>query len=912
MAGNTGFMDSPASTLSTKRPRPDQEHTSNPRTKRIHPNTSKACNACRKQKSRCEQLPGDGDGCHRCVILAIPCIFKPEVPPIQTKERKQRVLLPRVQTQKSNEKAGDGKDGRLSSPDNSRLQVLANTTELLSSASEQPPPPVSSSRPKTPLLLQMLSTVESTLLPPPHIDTHTLRFRTDWQRWVAPLTLLRDLLRRNTAPEPHWRQDARPVEADLLSPLEVRQLRQHFFTQYAPWLPTISLFATSTTIPATISPFLSTVIHATAARTLPTPLPFSTISSLRASSLHHVGHIFANPMSYPVIETLYALLALIMWPLEPADDVTSLIHGAKRMAQSADNGRLGLSAHGVYSIVPSIPPSAANLSPEDLDLIRLWYALCTNETIFTLGAGTIATPPPTILLITALGSPSNIALSNRPIADILLTFQASLHRVIVGAMGERTLQPNGSIADGTGRDGSIQSSQAIAKTPEAMLEYSRKVFTFLSKLEEWDIEFKSVKAESPRASHIHFATLEIEYHYLTLIYVTHSLITMCYAIPLKHTFVEAKCSIWSWSVTANKAAHRILELWNKFSSAMSEPGPNHNINNSTTNGAAANQNSPPCTSSRTSPSLSPRHPSSQTLQSQSTGTSLLSLAPNRIYAMVVVAVMLILRHQVAAYEFGRRRSILEIPPAGFTKQAEMAIRRVVRSMGSYSVARSPTSNSSSDQREGIGDIDGGRRTGHAAVRYAEIIDALLRIWEEKHAAKVYAFSSSSGTGACDEPDILSCPCSGSAETSAMTTATRFNSPYSLDSTLPSCDSEHTHAHVPFHHASHSHSHTSHPPHNSLPFQPPQPHYPPPKSCSDSQHIPQPQSYSHLQPAQHPHPHYAPYQSPLEIDLSLLGTDLFSDAAAAFAWDGLGSLDWSLGFEPGSDGGGYNGTGMGMV
>ncbi|KIJ35085.1 hypothetical protein M422DRAFT_262642 [Sphaerobolus stellatus SS14] len=103
---------------------------------------------------------------------------------------------------------------------------------------------------------------------------------------------------------------------------------------------------------------------------------------------------------------------------------------------------------------------------------------------------------------------------------------------------------------------------------------------------------------------------------------------------------------------------------------MSELGPNHNINNSTTNRAAANQNAPPCTSSRTSPSLSPRHPFSQTLQSQSTGTSLLSLAPDRIYTMVVVAVMLILQHQVAAYKFGCRRSILEIPPTGFTKQAE--------------------------------------------------------------------------------------------------------------------------------------------------------------------------------------------------------------------------------------------------
>ncbi|KIJ48235.1 hypothetical protein M422DRAFT_248031 [Sphaerobolus stellatus SS14] len=39
----------------------------------------------------------------------------------------------------------------------------------------------------------------------------------------------------------------------MLSPLEAR-LKEHFFMQYAPWLPTISLFATFTTIPAMISP----------------------------------------------------------------------------------------------------------------------------------------------------------------------------------------------------------------------------------------------------------------------------------------------------------------------------------------------------------------------------------------------------------------------------------------------------------------------------------------------------------------------------------------------------------------------------------------------------------------------------------------------------------------------------------
>ncbi|KIJ52029.1 hypothetical protein M422DRAFT_243614 [Sphaerobolus stellatus SS14] len=97
---------------------------------------------------------------------------------------------------------------------------------------------------------------------------------------------------------------------------------------------TSHLFATTTTIPSTISPFLSTVIHAPASRRWSSSLPSSTISSLRALSLHHVGQIFANPTSYPVIKSLYVLLALIMWPLEPVDDDSLFIHGAKRRRRS--------------------------------------------------------------------------------------------------------------------------------------------------------------------------------------------------------------------------------------------------------------------------------------------------------------------------------------------------------------------------------------------------------------------------------------------------------------------------------------------------------------------------------------------------------------------------------------------------
>lgn len=60
------------------------------------PKTSKACNACRKQKSRCERLAGDSEGCHRCSVIGIPCVFDTE--PISTditKTRRPRPILPK-------------------------------------------------------------------------------------------------------------------------------------------------------------------------------------------------------------------------------------------------------------------------------------------------------------------------------------------------------------------------------------------------------------------------------------------------------------------------------------------------------------------------------------------------------------------------------------------------------------------------------------------------------------------------------------------------------------------------------------------------------------------------------------------------------------------------------------------------
>ena len=60
---------------------------------------------------------------------------------------------------------------------------------------------------------------------------------------------------------------------------------------------------------------------------------------LRTLSLHHVGQVFASPAAYPLVDSLYALLILVLWPLDAADDVALLVHGAKRLANSSDRGK---------------------------------------------------------------------------------------------------------------------------------------------------------------------------------------------------------------------------------------------------------------------------------------------------------------------------------------------------------------------------------------------------------------------------------------------------------------------------------------------------------------------------------------------------------------------------------------------
>jgi len=86
------------------------------------------------------------------------------------------------------------------------------------------------------------------------------------------------------------------------------------------------------------------------------------------------------------VESLYALLALVLWPLDAADDVALLVHGAKRMIQASKlGGKLGLGVGGVWSIVPSGPGGNSSENGEDddpeIDVVRLWYAICANETM---------------------------------------------------------------------------------------------------------------------------------------------------------------------------------------------------------------------------------------------------------------------------------------------------------------------------------------------------------------------------------------------------------------------------------------------------------------------------------------------------------------------------------------------------
>ncbi|KIJ40812.1 hypothetical protein M422DRAFT_256245 [Sphaerobolus stellatus SS14] len=495
----------------------------------------------------------------------------------------------------------------------------------------------------------------------------------------------------------------RPVRIPFASILPKLTSDPSFTTHYAPWLPAISLFSSL----STLSPFLATVIHVTALRTSSMPLPHSTVIALRERSRHYVGQIFANSTAYPVIESLYALLVLIMWPLEPADDITLLIHGAKNIVQSADEGRLGLAGTRTFSLEPNTIEHA-ELSAQDLHLIRMWYSLCASETIFTIGVGILASPPPTLLLRKSLGTPPRMAFAGRPVADILLVLQVNLHHIVIGAMGARSLDPN---LDGHGSN-EPTSSQSLPHMKEALEEYITTVSLFLSRLLEWEIEMNSIKIESPAASHIHFAILEIEYHFLTIVYIAHTILIFLYALPPVPYSSHIKSTLWRWNLTCTKGAHRILELWSTF--------------------IIFGPNAP--------------HPHAHPHSRRQTAIEPLSLAPDRVYVMIVVALVLMVRQQVAVCETARKNTTADRPPLICTRQTLLSIGRVARDMGGFGP---------SHDKEHAQD----QRREHAAVRYAEILGALLKIWEDKHAV-LYALARQ--TSRDDQEHPSSRPSNGSS------------------------------------------------------------------------------------------------------------------------------------------------------
>jgi hypothetical protein len=238
-------------------------------------------------------------------------------------------------------------------------------------------------------------------------------------------------------------------------------------------------------------------------------------------------------------------------------------------------------------------------------------------------------------------------------------------------------------------------------------------------------------------------------------FVTHCLLTLCHACPLESAPDEVKAALWSWSITGNKSAHAVIRLFNTYADARSR---------------------------------------SYTANENSTHLPPLALAPDRIFAMVVLAVMLILRHQVASYEYGLRRGLAESPPAGFTKQAELAIRKAIERMGNIGHVKDDGHHASTYD--------------HAASRYVDILEALFRIWEEKRAQRVASVAA------------------------------------------PKC------------------------------FTTPESHFQAHPRSSDGPAIPQP-----------PENVQDGTSMPLDLDLSLLSSDLFCDTAASFTWDGVGTLDW---------------------
>jgi hypothetical protein len=277
---------------------------------------------------------------------------------------------------------------------------------------------------------------------------------------------------------------------------------------------------------------------------------------------------------------------------------------------------------------------------------------------------------------------------------------------------------------------------------------------------------------------VYYAVLELEYHYVCLVLTTHCLLTVCYACPLESASDEVKAALWSWSITGNKNAHALIRLFNTYSEVCRDAA-HANDSQGRTGGAPL----PP-----------------------------LALAPDRIFAMVVLAVMFVLRHQVASYEYGRRRGLAEPPPAGFTKQAEMAIRKAIERMGNIGHMKATKRNLHVTSND------------HAASRYVDVLEALFRIWTEKHTKQMA--SDAAARDGYTGPECLQ------------------QHPQQLQSN----DRPEHHVH---------------------------------QRDADGSNV------GHSQQEQM----QGGGAVQLDLDLSLLGTDLFSDTAAAFTWDGLGTLDW---------------------
>ncbi|KIJ31650.1 hypothetical protein M422DRAFT_266680 [Sphaerobolus stellatus SS14] len=393
------------------------------------------------------------------------------------------------------------------------------------------------------------------------------RLRLDWQRWVAPLTLLQTLERRNTVLDRHWGQDVRPIEADVRSSFDAQQLKQHFLMHYAPWLPAISLFATATAISPTFS------------------------SSQHRYSRDRFPHIacttpFLNHILSPRLITPPRRPNLRKPDLLFPDDVTLLTHDAKRIAQSADGGRLGLSANGMYSFAPSNVPSTANLSPEDLNLIvyGMRYVQMKSSSPSVPAQSPAHRPPPSLALPwgppQALRSPTDPspALSLPPIQ------LASRHRRRYG----RTHPP-------------AQRDAQICEQSVCVLVKARRMGDRVQNYQS---------RNTPRLPHS-LRSARNRNHYETLISVTHSLLTVCYAIPIKKPPTKQRPQSGA-GVTGNKAAHRVLELSNRFEGATSE---SRNNSTSSMSGSGRRQDSThplviPSLAPHRPPSLHPRHSTS--------------------------------------------------------------------------------------------------------------------------------------------------------------------------------------------------------------------------------------------------------------------------------------------------------------